>query len=164
MSLGSRGERVLALAELVLNPTVYDVNCHEPVIEQKYDEVTDDSCSSEDAVIICYGDDKIKVSLNAVDPDTNEPIPFEGLYFSHLMDAVEQELDNVPVATQRFGFSDYGEIDAANSFKEVGVKRGSYVYLQKDRISFLAPNKKKLIGHLEEEMVRRDWSLSDYMP
>eukprot|EP01083_Nonionella_stella_P073128 197500_1 len=136
MSLGSRGERVLALAELILDSNIYDINLMEPVIEQKYDDEIDESCSSENAVIIMYNDEKIKIVINAKDEDSGEKIRFEDLYIKHLMEAIELELNNMPIATQRLGFSDFGPIDAANSFKEVGIKRGSLIYLQKGPYKF----------------------------
>ncbi len=52
ISLGSRDERVLALAQTILDASVYDINCIEPVIEQKYDNEIDESCSGKDVVII----------------------------------------------------------------------------------------------------------------
>ncbi len=144
MSLGSRGERVLALAELVLDLNVYDVNIPEPVIEAKYDDEIDESCSAESAVIIMYNDETIKVSIDAVDPDSNEPIPFEHCYIKHLMEAIEKEIDNVPIATQRIGFCDLGAIDAANSFKEIGIKRGSLVHLIKGPYKFAGTKAEKV--------------------
>ncbi len=68
----------------------------EPVIEQKYDDEIDDPCSSEDAVIIMYND--------ATDEDSGN------LYISHLMAAIDQEINNIPIATQRLGFSDFEQI------------------------------------------------------
>jgi len=137
MSLGSRGERVLALAELVLDPNVYDINIPEPIIEAKYDDEVDESCSNEDAVIVMYNDEKVKVSVDIMDPDTNQKIPFENLYIKHLMEAIEKEIENVPMATQRICFSDYRDnIDPANSFKELGIKRGSLIHLIKGPYTF----------------------------
>jgi len=136
MSLGSRGERVLALAELILNPSIYDVNCREPVIERKYDDEVDESLSNENAVIVSYKGDKIKVVIDAVDADTKQPLKFEELFISHLMEAIEKEIENMPVATQRIGYSDFGVVDAANSFKEMGIKRGSLLFLQKGPYKF----------------------------
>jgi len=137
MSLGSRGERVLALAELVLDSNVYDINIPEPIIEAKYDDEVDESCSNEDAVIVMYNNEKVKVSVDIVDPDTNKKIPFESLYIRHLMEAIEKEIDNVPMASQRICFSDYREnIDPANSLKELGIKRGSLVHLLKGPYKF----------------------------
>ena len=145
MSLGSRGERVLALAELILDPVIYDINVQEPILEAKYDDEIDESCSSEDAVIIMYNDEKIKITIDAIDEETNRKIPFESLYISHLMQAIEKELDNVPIATQRIGFSDRGgNIDSANSFKELGIKRGSLVHLLKGPYKFSGTKKEEV--------------------
>ena len=36
-TLASKGERVLALAELVLDKGIYNTNIYEPIIENKYD-------------------------------------------------------------------------------------------------------------------------------
>ena len=133
MSLGSRGERVLALAESLLDPVIYDINIPEPVMDAKYDDEIDETCSSQDAVIVMYNDEKVKITLdNIIDPDTNSKIPFDQLYIRHLMNSIEKELENLPTATQRLGFSDKGgNIDAANSFKELGIKRGSLIHVVK---------------------------------
>ena len=142
MSLGSRGERVLALAELMLDPTVYDINLPEPIMEVKYDDDIDESCSSQDAVIVMYNDEPVKVTLDdIVDEDTNQKIPFDQLYIKHLMQAIEKEVENLPVATQRIGFSNKGTIDPANSFKELGIKRGSKVYVVKGPYQFSGTKK-----------------------
>ena len=77
MSLGSRGERVLALAELVLDPTIYDINVMEPIIERKYGVEVDESCANEQAV------EKFKVVVHGKDEDTNEELTWDGLYISH---------------------------------------------------------------------------------
>ena len=60
-ALGSRGERVLALAELVLDPEQYDVTLPEPPIERKYDDEMDESCG--DGVIVMYNGEKHKVTV-----------------------------------------------------------------------------------------------------
>merc|ERR1719486_720318 len=45
MSLGGRGERVLALAELLLDAEQYDITCQEPIIDASYPNETDESCA-----------------------------------------------------------------------------------------------------------------------
>ena len=67
--LGKRGERVLALAELVLDPKAYDITIPEPVMESKYDDEVDDSCT--DGVIVMYEGNKTRVTVDARDDDTN---------------------------------------------------------------------------------------------
>eukprot|EP00486_Rosalina_sp_Unknown_P014289 CAMPEP_0201592092 /NCGR_PEP_ID=MMETSP0190_2-20130828/190077_1 /ASSEMBLY_ACC=CAM_ASM_000263 /TAXON_ID=37353 /ORGANISM="Rosalina sp." /LENGTH=638 /DNA_ID=CAMNT_0048050701 /DNA_START=2077 /DNA_END=3990 /DNA_ORIENTATION=- len=112
-------------------------------MEAKYDYEIDESCSSQDAVIVMYNDEKVKVSLdNIVDPDTNQRIPFDQLYIKNLMSAIEKEVENLPVATQRIGFSDKGgNVDAANSFKELGIKRGALVHVVKGPYKFSGTKK-----------------------
>jgi magnesium-transporting ATPase (P-type) len=136
MNLGSRGERVLALAETILDPKIYDLNVREPVIEAKYDDEVDESCSSEDCVIVMYNGEKVKVPVEAKDEDTNEPLPFEQCYIKDLMQCIEKEI-KLPAASQRIGYSDRGaDVDAANSFKELGIKRGSLVHCIKGPYKF----------------------------
>ncbi len=43
------------------DPNIYDMNIMEPVIEQKYDDEIDESCSHEDAVIISITMRKLKL-------------------------------------------------------------------------------------------------------
>eukprot|EP00485_Elphidium_margaritaceum_P001594 CAMPEP_0202689942 /NCGR_PEP_ID=MMETSP1385-20130828/5107_1 /ASSEMBLY_ACC=CAM_ASM_000861 /TAXON_ID=933848 /ORGANISM="Elphidium margaritaceum" /LENGTH=801 /DNA_ID=CAMNT_0049345161 /DNA_START=115 /DNA_END=2516 /DNA_ORIENTATION=+ len=144
MSLGSRGERVLALAESILDPKRYDVNELEPLMESKYDDEVDESASSEDCVIVRYNNERQKVALSGTDPDSNEPLAFDDLYVSHLLAGIEKEI-GVPVAAQRLGFSDRGgEVDAANSLKELGIQRGSLVHLLKGPYKFAGTKKEEV--------------------
>ena len=66
-ALGSRGERVLALAELVLDPKKYDITIPEPPIERKYDDERDESCN--DGVIVMYEGEKVKVTVEPRNDD-----------------------------------------------------------------------------------------------
>jgi len=129
LSFGRRGERVLALAESILDGHSYDINIPEPHIENKYDDYIDESCSHEDCVIVMYNNEKIKVEIDAIDPDTSSPILFEECCIVHLMECIEREITDIPMATQRIGFSDHGLVDSGDSFKDLGIKRGSMVYL-----------------------------------
>lgn len=136
MSLGSRGERVLALAELLLDPEEYNINIMEPPIEAKYEESTDESLDGADAVVVKFEGQKHQIRLeNIVDEDTGAKIKFEDLYIKHLIEAFEKEL-NVPCAAQRLGFSSFGAIDPANSLQQVGIKRGSTVHLERGPYKF----------------------------
>ena len=139
MDLGSRGERVLALAELILNPTDYDVNVHEPVIEQKYDNEIDSSIGSEDAVAVKYEGETYKVVIDAVDDDGRK-IAFDDCYIRNLQKCIQDTI-KLPMAAQRIGYSDKGLLDAANSFKELKVQRGSTFYLQRGPYKFSGTKK-----------------------
>jgi magnesium-transporting ATPase (P-type) len=128
MSLGSRGERVLALAESILDPKLYNLNVREPVIEAKYDDSVDASCSTRDCVVVMFNGEKVQVAIDATDADTGKRVPFEQCYIRHLMECIEREI-GIPVAAQRIGYSNRRDnIDAANSFKELGIRRGSLVH------------------------------------
>merc|ERR1719249_397975 len=74
-ALAARGERVLALAELVLDPQKYDITVPEPEIDRKYPEDVDESMK--DGVIVMYDGTRHKVKVDPRDEDTNEPIPWE---------------------------------------------------------------------------------------
>merc|ERR1711971_1539336 len=142
MDLGSRGERVLALAELILNPTEYDINGHEPLIEQKYPDDRDASCSSEDAVIVMYEDEKYKVVIDAVDDDGRR-LAFDDCYIRNLQKCIQDEI-KIPIGAQRIGYSDKGLVDAANSFKELKIERGSTFYLQRGPYKFSGTKKEEV--------------------
>jgi len=142
MDLGSRGERVLALAELILNPTEYDINLHEPVIEQKYDNEIDASCQSEDAVIVKYEDETYKVVINAVDDDGRR-IAFNDCFIGNLSKCIEETI-KLPMAAQRIGYSDKGLLDNALSFKELKIQKGSTFYLQRGPYKFSGTKKEEV--------------------
>jgi len=131
-ALGSRGERVLALAELLLDPKKFDITVPEPVIEAKYDDEVDESCT--DGVIVMYEGNKTRVTVDARNPETNAPIPWNETLISHVLEAIEKEL-NVPMAAQRLGFSDFkhrsdsGSIEKEMSLEQVGIQKGSLVHL-----------------------------------
>jgi len=142
MDLGSRGERVLALAELILNPSEYDINGHEPLIEQKYPDDKDSSCGSEDAVIVMFEDEKYKVVIDAVDDDGRR-MSFEDCYIRNLQKCIQDEI-KLPIGAQRIGYSDKGLLDPANSFKELNIKRGSTFYLQRGPYKFSGTKKEEV--------------------
>jgi len=142
MDLGSRGERVLALAELILNPSEYDINGHEPLIEQKYGDDKDSSCANEDAVIVNYENEKYKIQIDAVDDD-GKRIRFEDCYVRNLQKAIEDEI-KLPIGAQRIGFSDKGLLEAASSFKELKIERGSVLYLYKGPYTFSGTKKEEV--------------------
>jgi len=145
MSLGSRGERVLALAESVLEPNTYDVTIAEPIMDPEYDDAVDASCAAEDCVIVMYNNERVKVPLSVKNPDTDEPIPFEELFVHHLMGCIEKEIEGVPVGTQRVGFAARGgNVDPMNSLQELGIKRGSLVHLVKGPYKFSGTKKEDL--------------------
>ncbi len=50
------------------------------------------------------------------------------VYIFIFIEAIELELNNMTVATQPLGFSDFTPIDAANSFKEVDINSGSLIH------------------------------------
>jgi len=140
MSLGSRGERVLALAESILNPTEYDINVREPVVERKYDNEIDSSCNNE--VIVKYENESYKVKIDATDDDGNR-VSFNDCYIRHLKQCIEKTI-KLPMAAQRIGYSDKGLLDGANSFKELKVQSGSTFYLQKGPYKFGGTKKEEV--------------------
>merc|ERR1712241_1196348 len=139
MDLGSRGERVLALAELLLNPTEYDINLNEPLVERKYPGDKDSSCGSEDAVIVMFEDDKYKVVIDAVDEDGRR-IAFDDCYIRNLQKCIQDEI-KLPIGAQRIGYSDKGLLDPANSFRELKIEKGSTFYLQRGPYKFSGTKK-----------------------
>ena len=144
MQLGARGERVLALAELILPRSKYDVNVVESVIERKYDDEIDNSCGDDPVVIVMYNDKKIKITVAPIDPDSNKSIEFEHCKILHLMEAIEKEI-KLPVGSQRISFSDKGDtIEYANSFKELGIQKGSLLHLQKGPYIFSGTKKEEV--------------------
>jgi len=142
-ALGKRGERVLALAELLLDPKEYDITLQEPVIESKYDDEVDESC--DDGVIVMFEGEKKRITVQPKD-DKGADIPWEDILIRHVMEAVAAEL-GVPVGSQRFGFSNFkatgpgnGEIEREMSLKEVGIKQGSLVHLLRGPYQFSGTN------------------------
>eukprot|EP01083_Nonionella_stella_P006622 19209_1 len=161
MSLGRRGERVLALAELILDSKIYDINVPEPFIEQKQSDEVDESLMNEDQVVVKYLGEKHTVSLSGIRGDDNAIIPFDDLLIKHLMQAIEKEL-GLPQAAQRLGFSDFTGIEAANTLAEVGIKKGCCVSLDKGPYKFAGTKseevnwpfmRKKADGDVEEGLV-----------
>jgi len=140
MSLGSRGERVLALAESILNPTEYDINVREPVVERKYDNEIDSSCNNE--VIVKYEGETYKVAIDCVDDDGNK-LAFASCYIRHLSQCIAETI-KLPIGSQRIGYSDKGLLDGANSFKELKIKNGSTFYLQKGPYKFSGTKKEEV--------------------
>jgi len=139
-ALGKRGERVLALAELVLNPAEYDITIEEPVMESKYDDEVDDSCT--DGVIVMFEGKKTRITVDARDKYTGESIPWEEALVQHVQEAIEKEL-GVPMAAQRIGFSDFkrtgsgdGAIEKEMALSEVGIKKGSLVHMVRGPYTF----------------------------
>jgi len=136
MSLGSRGERVLALAENILDPMIYDINAPEPSPEAKYEDEVNASCSDENCVVVCYDGEKVKIQMDVYDDKTSRKIPFEHCDVLHLMQSIEKQMENMPMAAQRVAFSHHGFVNASQSFKELGIKRGSLVHLFKGPYKF----------------------------
>jgi len=141
-ALGSRGERVLALAELVLDPAKYDITVPEPPIERKYDDEVDASCT--DGVIVMFNGDKVKVTVEPRNDD-GEAVQWEKALVEHMMRAIEKEL-NIPMAAQRIGFGDYkhrtgADIEKEMTLHEVGIKKGSLVHVLKGPYTFSGTNK-----------------------
>ncbi len=54
MSLGSKGERVLGLAELILDSNIYNISIPEPILKNIYDDEIDESCCNENCIIVIY--------------------------------------------------------------------------------------------------------------
>ena len=143
LALGAKGERVLALAELVLDADKYDINCDEPVIEEKYDDSIDENYCKQDCVMINYNGEIIKIDIDLSkiplddddDDDNGKSVTFENIKIKNIMKFIEKSSDerigNLSVAAQRIAFSDYGIVDDENTLNELGIKRGSLLYLFK---------------------------------
>jgi len=142
MDLGKRGERVLALAELVLNPTEYDVNVREPIVERKYDNEIDASSASEDAVVVKYEGNTYKVVIDAVDDDGRK-VSFDDCFVRDIQSGIERVV-KVPMGSQRIGYSDKGLLDGAMSFKELKIQKGATFYLQKGPYKFSGTKKEEV--------------------
>merc|ERR550532_2208652 len=146
MSLGARGERVLALAELVLDAEKYDIDVPEPVMDdQKYDDSIDDTirAAKENAVNIVFNGERVKVTVEPIDPDTNARIAFADCFVKHLVTAIAAAT-NVPEAAQRLAFSDKGVLDDAHSFAELGIVRGSTVFMERGPYKFSGTKKEEV--------------------
>merc|ERR1719491_2345794 len=139
MSLGSRGERVLALAELLLDTEQYDITRQEPIIDANYEKEKDASCAPNEIVVV-FGDDRHKISVDAVD-ENDEKIAFA----THLMDGIDKAMEGQPKAAQRLAFGSHGQpLDEALSFKELGIESGSVVHLFRGPYVFKGTNKNEL--------------------
>merc|ERR1740123_1150360 len=102
----------------------------------------DSSCANEDAVIVNYENEKYKIQIDAVDDD-GKRIRFEDCYVRNLQKAIEDEI-KLPIGAQRIGFSDKGLLEAASSFKELKIERGSVLYLYKGPYTFSGTKKEEV--------------------
>ena len=135
--LAKKGERVLALAQLVLNKNIYNINIAEPIIENKYDDDIDETIlnNDEDAVIVVYRGKKHKITIEKYDDDKNK-IKLQDFTIKDIMIGFENKLKKekggtnyVPVGSQRMAFSDHGELLSPDaSFRELGIGRGSKLH------------------------------------
>merc|ERR1719283_106945 len=142
MDLGGRGERVLALAELLLDTEQYDISREEPIIGQ-YEKEKDESCAPNEVVVV-FEEARHKIAIEAVDED-GEAVAFADCFVVHLMEAIQGAMDGQPKAAQRLGFADHGQpLDAALSFKELGIESGSVIQLMRGPYVFSGTNKKEL--------------------
>lgn len=139
LALGAKGERVLAFCELTLDSYHYDINIEEPEIEAKYEEVIDEACNDKDVVMIDFEGKKYKISIDLDvvnrDKDEDDKVTFESVMIQDLMKLIEQQMNDeyhvyIPMGSQRIAYGDHGSaLDEQLTFKELGIKQGSLIYL-----------------------------------
>ena len=133
ISLGSRGERVLALAQLKLDKKYYNINLKEPTeFEYNYyddsksnDVFMDESLSDSQDVIVKYNDKDYQVTIvsrkNTVgdaDRSWNNHLLYD------IMKSFEKQ-SKLPIAMQRMMvFGKNGRIYAEQTLGEIGIKPG----------------------------------------
>eukprot|EP00490_Sorites_sp_Unknown_P022480 CAMPEP_0114672714 /NCGR_PEP_ID=MMETSP0191-20121206/43363_1 /TAXON_ID=126664 /ORGANISM="Sorites sp." /LENGTH=356 /DNA_ID=CAMNT_0001935691 /DNA_START=104 /DNA_END=1170 /DNA_ORIENTATION=- len=133
ISLGSRGERVLALAQLKLDKKYYNINLKEPTeFEYNYyddsksnDVFMDESLSDSQDVIVKYNDKDYQVTIvsrkNTIG-DANRSWNNHLLY--DIMKSFEKQ-SKLPIAMQRMMvFGKNGRIYAEQTLGEIGIKPG----------------------------------------
>jgi len=131
MSLGERGERVLALAELLLTPDMgFDINVPAPVPDVFEKEKKMDMLDSGDAaVVVEYNGEYTKVPVSGMDFE-GKPYPWGQLQIKHIKRSVVKTMD-LPYASQALMFAAEREIlDDEKMFMDLGVEEGSVVHLR----------------------------------
>ncbi|ETO20202.1 Na+/K+ transporting ATPase subunit alpha [Reticulomyxa filosa] len=127
MTLGSRGQRVLALAEVILDPQEYDLNIEEPIPEYFSEEV--EAVDEDNCVVVELNDEKHKVPVSGKN-EAGKEYPWEELQIKHIKDGINQTL-NIPVASQRILFGNRGQIlDDELLFSDLKCERGSVFHLR----------------------------------
>jgi magnesium-transporting ATPase (P-type) len=126
-ALGSRGERVLALAELVLDPVQYNINVPEIIVEAKYDEDCDASVADADVVIVMFDGERHRIPVNGIDTDGND-CAFDACHIRDVVVGIESAL-GIPCAAQNILYSTRGLLELDHSFQELGIRRGTLLHM-----------------------------------
>ncbi|ETO28972.1 Na+/K+ -ATPase alpha 2 subunit proprotein, partial [Reticulomyxa filosa] len=134
LSLGSRGQRVLAMAEMVLESDEYNLNIEEPVPEL-FDEEVDQNVTNE-SVVIEWNDKKHIIAVSGTNATTNQPYTWEQLQVKHLKQCAADAI-HVPVAMQRVMYGKRMQVlDDELSFAELQCQQGSVFHIRQGPYKF----------------------------
>lgn len=126
-NLGSKGERVLALAESILDPDEYNINIPEIIVEAKYEDDIDTSVADEDAIILMYNNERHKINVVGYDTDSNIQLTFNECFIRDLVKCIESKL-HVPSAAQNIMYATNGRLEEDLTLGEIGIVRGALLH------------------------------------
>jgi len=133
LALGAEGERVLALAELVLNKDIYNINIPEPKCSKTTLNDIDESYDGQD-IIIVFGNDlndnegkKYEIPVNFKDKDGNK-LKFENTFIYQLKGQIQSKTGAMYDSIRLF-YGDTSEALAGDStLSDNKIKQGSILY------------------------------------
>ena len=131
--LGGKGERVLALADSLLETDTYDMDTAEPP-QQHYD-IEKHNEETENIIYIDFNNEKHKIVLNDIKDDDGNEIMFKDIKIYAVMKEC-QKITKMRSAAQRLMFGEIGILDAEQTIGEVGIEKGHILYLHKGPYQF----------------------------
>lgn len=130
LGFGAEGERVLAMADMVLDADEYNIDCEEPHPEMFEDEKMEYDDGEQVVFVQIQDGDRLKIVLEDKDADGNALAFEDHLFFEVVKKAAAES--GIPEARFRLMFSDYGKIiDPEQSFRDVpNLQAGSVLQMR----------------------------------